>query len=208
MRGLALITVLFCLGTAFAGVQTPEADSGKGAKESEPRHSLYMTGASVGYLFPISGSYSYQKASGGGVLPTNASTESPSQILRVSMQNILQFNSLLLSTDGFIGLLPDQFILGADMSLNYLFGKGMVSPFAGGWLGIHYGPVDDGSEDKLYTSPAVNAQGGLLFFRGYDVNIILRGQYVKVLGGDRDNGVVADAGVVYSFQATRGRDDR
>ena len=198
MRGSVIIAVLLGLEAAFAA--SGVSDSGNASKASGPRKSLYTTGIAVGYLVPVSGTYSYARATSGFLNPSYE-TESPAAILNLSSVNMWRFGHLLLETDGSLGLLEDRFILGADLTLNYVFGDGMVSPFAGGGVGIRHGPVDDGPGDKLSTGPALHAQSGLLLFGGYDVNVVVRGKYVHGLIGDRDRGFVADAGVVYAFQS-------
>jgi hypothetical protein len=155
MRGSAIIAVLFGLEAAFAASGT---DSG-GTKASGPKKSLYTTGIAVGYLVPFSGSYTYTRG-GGGLFGSPQETESPAAILHLSSVNMWRFDHLLLETDGSLGLLEDRFILGADLTLNYAFGTGMVSPFAGGGVGIRHGPVDD-TGNKLNTGPALSAQAGI-----------------------------------------------
>jgi hypothetical protein len=201
MRAWIMFVTLAGLQAAFAA---PEgADSGVSkAGRAEPRKSLYTTGLAVGYLAPVAGTYSYTRATNGLLNPTY-STESPAAILNLTSVNIWRFDGLMLETDGSLGLLEDRFILGADLTLNYVFFDGMASPFAGGGAGIRHGPVDDGPGDKLNTGPALCAQAGLLLFGGYDVNVVVRGKYVHTLTGDMDRGFVVDAGVVYAFQGDR-----
>jgi hypothetical protein len=200
-RVVVLAGVLSFAGAAFAA---SGADSAGAKASSEPRKSLYTTGIAVGYLIPVSGTYSYTRATS-DLLGSSYATESPAAILNLSSVNIWRFDHLLLETDGSLGLLEDRFILGADLTLNYAFGTGMMIPFAGGGVGVRHGPVDDGPGNKLNTGPALSAQAGLLLFGGYDVNVLIRGKYVHTLTGDMDRGFVADAGVVYAFQA-RDRD--
>lgn len=194
-----LAAALSC--AAWAAPSGAGGDSAGSSRSAEPRRSFYTTGVAVGYLLPQSGTYSYTRSTGG--LFGDTETESPARILRISMLNMWRFDNLMLATDGSIGVLPDRFILGADLGLDYVFGHGMATPFVGGAVGIRHGPIDDGPGDKLNTGPALSAQGGMLIFGGYDVNVLIRGQYSMTFTEDRDRGFVVDAGVVYAFQADR-----
>jgi hypothetical protein len=123
----------------------------------------------------------------------------------VGLLNAWQFDDLLLRTDLSLGLLPDRYIVGGEAGLNYLFSRSNFSPFLGGGFGLFYGPVDDASGGKRNTGPSVNVQGGLLLFRTYDVNFMLRGKYLAIFNSDRDHGIIIDGGVTYAFQTPLGK---
>jgi hypothetical protein len=167
---------------------------------TEPGRSLYSSGISLGYLLPANGKFAYVRETGSILMPSEEE-KAYSRILQIAMLNTWQFDDLLLRTDLSVGILPDRFIFGGEASLNYLFGHAKVSPFLGGGAGIYHGPVDDDSQGDMMRniSPAVNFQGGLLFFRGYDVNLVLRGKYLTVFNSDGDHGFVVDVGFTYAL---------
>src|SRR5690606_33648703 len=69
-----------------------------------------------------------------------------------------------------------------------------ISPFVGGGIGLHY---TSGAEGDLPTAPALNAQAGVMLFRTYDVNVMLRGQYQVIFNSEVDHGPAIDVGVSF-----------
>ncbi len=177
------------------------------AKEenNEPtrRKSLYTTGFSIGYLYPTDGSYSHLKYN-----TSNASlTEDQqySQLIRLAWLNSWEFreNTIL----GFDASMAMPLDFGADINLQYLFKKTDISPFVGGGLGIHYIAAHDESADsfgfvvneskKRNSGPTTNMQGGMIFFRTYDIHLMARAEYQVTFNSDYDNAILFDVGVVY-----------
>ncbi len=194
-------------GVSHLNAETPGTTQGaRETSTTESRRSLYSSGISLGYLFPSDGKFAYVRESGPILMPSQE-TKAYSRILQIAMLNTWQFDDLLLRTDFSVGILPDRFIFGGEASLNYLFGHAYVSPFLGAGAGIYHGPVDDGEGSDMMRdiNPALNLQGGLLFFRGHDVNLLLRGKYLMVLNSDRDDGFVIDVGFTYSLPELPGR---
>jgi hypothetical protein len=168
--------------------------------EDEPdrRRSLYKGGIAVGYLFPFNNDYEYTNRSSLG----HVSTHDYAQMIRLTWLNTWEFrNNLQLGTD-LVWSTPSAF--GADASLRYLFNRGDYTPFVGGGVGLHYvhsdhydDPADAPAKDKRNSGPALNAQGGVMLFRTYDVNVMLRGQYQVIFNSDIDQGIAADVGVSF-----------
>jgi hypothetical protein len=164
--------------------------------EPERRRSLYKGGIAVGYMFPVGpNSFEYTNENYQGDLRTHGYD----QIIRLTWLNTWEFrNNLQLGTD-LVWNTPDM-SFGADASLRYLFARGDYTPFVGGGLGLHYvhgdNLEDDGSA-KRNSGPAVNAQAGMMLFRTYDVNVMVRAQYQVIFNEDIDNGIAADVGVSF-----------
>jgi hypothetical protein len=165
--------------------------------EPERRRSLYKGGVAVGYLFPIGSSYQHNHVNEVGLV--NPSTPYD-QMIRLTWLNTWEFrNDLQLGTD-LVWSIPGD--IGADASLRYLFNRGDFSPFIGGGLGLHYEQADhydDSNDDphKRNSGPALNVQAGMMLFRTYDVNVMLRGQYQVIFNTDVDQGVAVDVGVSF-----------
>ncbi len=170
--------------------------------ESEPerRRSLYSSGVSLGYLFPVGNSFGYVNRDEFG--PDRH--HEYSQMIRLGWLNTWEFRNDLNLGAEVIWSIP--YAIGADLNLRYLFNRGDVSPFVGGGLGLHYVKSDEGPgtpANKRNSGPALNAQGGLMLFRTYDVNVMLRGQYQVVFNSDVDHGPAFDVGV--SLRPKEGR---
>lgn len=172
------------------------------------RRTSQSTGISLGYAFPVGKSFSYLQTTGGQEyndslgefvnVPDSTHRYKPySQIISLSLTHNWQFeNNLLINSDVTWGV-PDAFI-GADLNLDYLFSRGDYAPFLGGGLGLYYVFLQDNpSGNKNYSGIAVNLDGGILLFRTYNANVMLRGQYRVILNSDLDNSVGIDLGVTY-----------
>jgi hypothetical protein len=156
-------------------------------KEPERRRSLYNGGIALGYLFPMGSSFSTGE---------EGDLHQYSQMIRFTWLNTWEFrNDLALGAD-VAWSTPNAF--GADLNLRYLFGRGDYTPFLGGGIGLHYvGDDKNGDENKRNSGPALNAQGGMMLFRTYDVNVMLRGQYQVIFNSDLDHGPAIDVGVSF-----------
>lgn len=178
------------------------------AKEenNEPtrRKSLYTSGFTLGYLYPTGNSYSYLKYN--GTTLNSSETQEYSQLIRFSWINSWEFRENLML--GFELNMAPPLDFGGDINMQYLFNKTDITPFIGGGLGIHYVTAKDevgvGTyRDKTYddskrnSGPTANIQGGMVFFRTYDIHLITRAQYQVVFNSDIDNGIAIDVGVVY-----------
>jgi hypothetical protein len=165
-------------------------------QEPERRRSLYRGGVAIGYLFPLGSSFEYVDNYDNS---NNPEIHGYRQMIRLTWLNTWEFrNNLQLGTD-IVWNVPTS--IGADASLRYLFGRGDFTPFVGGGLGLHYVKGDAHNDlaegGKRNSGPTLNAQGGMLMFRTYDVNVMLRGQYQVILNSDVDHGVAMDVGVSF-----------
>jgi len=173
--------------------------------EDEPnrRQSLYRGGVAVGYLFPTgNSSFKYVSGFDNNDVPR---IEGYRQMIRLTWLNTWDFhNNLQLGTD-IVWNVPTS--IGADASLRYLFGRGDITPFIGGGVGLHYVKGDANNDlaegGKRNSGPALNAQAGLMLFRTYDVNVMLRTQYQVIFNSDVDQGIAADVGVTFGNRGGR-----
>ncbi len=163
------------------------------------RNSFYYSGASLGYLWPTGNSFSryttHQNCDAFYNCTDDTTLQKYSQIVRLGWNNWFEFkNSLAMEIDALV-FLPIS--IGADVNLLYLYGKSDFTPFAGGGLGIHYVFPDEAyaSDNKRNSGPAVNAQAGMILFRTYGVNLVVRGQYHFIANTDEDNGFSVDVGL-------------
>ncbi len=171
-------------------------------ENTEPtrRKSLFTTGLSIGYLYPTGGSYSrlrLNENSGFGSNSTYAQHQDYSQLIRLAWLNSWEFReNVMLSFDGIFAP-PIDF--GGDINIQYMFRKTDITPFVGGGVGIHY--IND-QDDTVNTSkrnsgPSVDIQGGMMFFRTYDIHLVTRAQYQVIFNSGTDNNLSFDVGVVY-----------
>lgn len=171
------------------------------AKEAEEdptrRRSLYHAGVALGYVFPVGTSYSYVSESP-YVHPPERKRHGYDQMVRLTWLNSWEFhNDFALGAD-LVWTTP--YAIGADVSLRYMLNRSDFTPFIGGGLGLHYVRGDagiEGDENKRNSGPAVNVQGGMMLFRTYDVNVMLRGQYQVIFNSDIDHGPAIDVGVSF-----------
>ena len=126
-------------------------------------------------------------------------------MIRMSWLNSWDFHNNFALGAELVWNVPSSF--GADANLRYMFGRGDFTPFVGGGLGLHYVQGDEesgtGSENKRNSGPALNAQAGMLMFRTYDVNVMLRGEYQVIFNDDVDHGVAVDVGVTFGDKGAK-----
>ena len=103
---------------------------------------------------------------------------------------------------------------GADMSMLKYLGKDDFSPFIGGGVGIHwvsycsgYCNVDIRPDDHRRSGLALNAQGGYVLFRTYNINEIARAKYHLILNTDLDQGFTIDVGLERKPSPRRSADE-
>jgi hypothetical protein len=172
------------------------------------RRSFYSIGGSIGYLYPVSGSYKRWKqedyygycpdADSLGRCPSKE--ESYSQMVVLSFDNWFEFRPELAMELNLQYAIPMGF--GVDVAFDYLMGRGDFTPFAGGGVGLHGVLPDQGrheDNDKTNTGPTLNLQGGMIFFRTYSVNLVAKAAYHLILNTDRDNGFEALLGIRTRF---------
>lgn len=171
-------------------------------QEPERRRSLYNGGVALGYLFPVGNSFSYLEDDYDSGDPVRREYD---QMIRLTWLNTWEFrNDLNLGADV---TWSTPYAIGADLNLRYLFNRGDFSPFLGGGIGLHYVKSDEdgyGGDNKRNSGPALNVQGGVMLFRTYDVNVMLRGQYQVVFNSDMDHGPAVDVGVSFRPKEEKG----
>lgn len=165
------------------------------AKEPARRRSLYAGGLSLGYLYPLNGSYTSLES------PDAFGSEPPEersyrQMARLSWLNTWEFRENIILGFDATWFIPQA--VGGDLNIQYLLQRTDFAPFVGGGVGLHaVFPDDGGSTTKRNSGPALNMQGGMILFRTYDIHVIARAQYHMVFNSDLDNGPGFDVGVVY-----------
>jgi hypothetical protein len=167
-------------------------------KEEAPdvnrRAGFYSMGGSVGFTVPVGSSYQRwsMKTNGCEFCGTQDTTYThfkSKEIFTLGWNNWFEFkNHLALDLDV---LLHIPIAMGGDANLDYLFGNSDFTPFAGGGLGFQYVFPDEGihaDDTKQNLGPAANVQAGLIMFRTYNINLILRSSYHVVMNDNLDNG--------------------
>jgi len=175
------------------------------------RRSFYLTGVSLGYLWPSDGSFSRWNSetstdcSNGFGCPETERFQKYNQVFKLGWNNWFEFKPQLAMEIDLLLFAP--IAIGADANMIYFFNRQDFSPFAGGGLGIHYVFADEGSHkdlDKANSGPAMNVQGGMIFFRTYNINLVVRGQYHYIGNDDKDNGASIDIGIRTKMGAAGG----
>jgi hypothetical protein len=168
------------------------------AADINRRAGFYSMGGSVGFTFPVGNSYQRWESQSVCDMCTNdtVSLFKSKQIFTLGWNNWFEFkNHLALDMDL---LFHVPVALGGDANLDYLFGDADFTPFAGGGLGFQYVFPDEGSKknpDKQNVGPAANLQAGIILFRTYNLNVVVRGSYHVVMNDDVDNGPTIDVGI-------------
>ncbi len=166
-------------------------------KEEAPdvnrRAGFYSMGGSIGFTIPAGDSYQRwtTKTTGCDFCPQDTANTlfKSKQIFTLGWNNWFEFkNHLALDMDVLFHI---PIAIGGDANLDYLFGNSDFTPFAGGGLGFQYVFPDEGiheEDTKQNLGPAANVQAGLIMFRTYNINLILRSSYHVVMNDDLDNG--------------------
>lgn len=161
------------------------------------RSSFYSSGGSVGFTVPFGDSYQrYSSSCSEFDFDCSTNLDEYSQIFTMGWNNWFEFKNHLALEMDFLFYAP--IAIGGDVNLEYLFGNSDFTPFAGGGLGVHYVFPDQGSGEnrsKQNFGPSANVQGGLILFRTYSLNLVLRGSYHVVANDDMDNGATVDMAV-------------
>lgn len=166
------------------------------------RTSFYSSGGSVGFTVPFGSSYQrYVKVLDDDeycpTLSCDATTlDKSDQVFTLGWNNWFEFKNNLAMEMDLLYYAP--IALAGDVNILYQFGNTDFTPFAGGGLGVHYVFPDEGDRTdshKQNFGPAANLQGGLIMFRTYNMNLVLRGSYHVVMNDDLDNGLTVDMAV-------------
>ena len=170
-------------------------------KETNRRSSFYSSGGSIGFTQPFGSSYQRyvtNSISNCTTFPCSDVTtlEKYQRIFTLGWNNWYEFKNHLAMEMDVMFYAPIAF--GGDVNMEYLFGNSDFSPFAGGGLGVQYVFPDQGDKrdkNKQNFGPVANIQGGIIMFRTYNINLVLRGSYHVVANDDMDNGATVDLAV-------------
>lgn len=169
--------------------------------ETNRRSSFYSSGGSIGFTVPFGDSYRRYVTESTSACATFdcqdiTRLEKSSSVFTLGWNNWFEFKNHLALEMDFLFYSP--IAIGGDANLEYLFGNGDFTPFVGGGLGAHYVFADEGlmkDNNKQNFGPAANVQAGLIMFRTYNMNVVLRGSYHVVLNEDVDNGATVDLAI-------------
>lgn len=222
-RALIRLAKSLALNESIDGVVDIDNITESEEEESARRQSLGRVGFSIGYMLPTFNSYAkrnYESNDDGDW--TNGfedgsyleSTIYDSQKITIGMNYFYEFKENRALLAEFIWNTGSPVSFGADMSmLNYL-GKNDFSPFIGGGVGIHwvsycsgYCNSDVRPVDHRRSGLTLNAQGGYVLFRTYNVNVIARAKYHLILNTDLDQGFTIDVGLERKPSPKRSADE-
>ena len=90
-------------------------------------------------------------------------------------------------------------VFGSDLNIFYLMGRGDFTAFLGGGTGFHGLPKDEdpATSNRRNMGPSLNAQAGVVLFRTYRTNVLVRAEYLEVFTEDRERGLAIDVGLVF-----------
>ncbi len=159
-------------------------------EESARRTSLGRFGASLGYLFPF-GDLTYGITNWDGT----STDREYSQLFKFNINYYNEFknNTALLFE---FGSAPPvvSFI---DLNFLKFTNKVDTSPFYGSGIGFYMVTKNNDyfTDDRYDSGMSLNLQGGVLLYRTYDLNVLLRVKYIYILNDDKNNGITFDIGM-------------
>ena len=145
----------------------------KEQEEPARRTSLSRLGLNAGYLFPLGGTF-YNE----------------SQILKLGTSYYYEFqnNTALIAEYQMVGNIS----MGVDLSILKFTNIVDTSPFYGAGLGLHGVFSNELDDDIRAGGMAVNLQGGIMLYRTYDVNVLVRARYLHIFNSNSDHAFVID----------------
>tara|TARA_Y100000768_G_scaffold126774_1_gene94063 strand:- start:3005 stop:3985 length:981 start_codon:yes stop_codon:yes gene_type:complete len=160
-------------------------------KDVARRKSLGRTGISFGYFFPFEGiEHTYENH----WPDQGTTTDINHKFFKINLNYYHEFknNSALMYEFG--GASPGFMFL----DLNFMKFKNKVdtSPFYGGGVGL-FNIVKDITYDNRNDDGGIglNLQAGVLLYRTYDFNVLIRAKFIQLLNDDFDRGIMFDVGV-------------
>jgi hypothetical protein len=174
------------------------------------RQSLSMKGFVIGPMYPLGGSYSRSERSIKSVYhpytgttssyysdDTTYKTEHPRQALNLGITWWYEFRqNLAMDVEAKVGF-PSA--MEFQLDLVKFFSKGDISPFVGGGMGMEYVfPDDPDPDNKMNVGPQLNAQGGVMLFRTYNVRAMFRGGYQYTFNSDHDQAIFFELGILFA----------
>lgn len=161
-------------------------------EEEEParRKSLGRFGFSMGALYPLGNSFSYNYST------QNENNENVNLKIGVHWYSEFKNNTAFLG-EGEIY----RHAMGVSASLLKFTNIKDSSPFYGAGVAIYAydDTYDTSSESK--TAIGINIQGGALLYRTYNFNIFTRAKYIHMFNSIHDHGIVLDVGIQKKFES-------
>jgi len=162
------------------------------------RRSLGRIGLSGGLLIPFE-KYTYTENNWDG----SSEEESHGSSLKVNYTYYNEFknNTGILFEGGFAA--PRVSFI--DLNFIKFENKLDTSPFYGGGVGYYNFPRDD-DFDNSNAGISVNLQAGLMLYRTYNMNVILRAKFVQVFNEELDRSLMFDIGLQWKVKSRPPRD--
>ena len=161
--------------------------------EISRRTSLGRIGLSGGIFIPFS-DYEYTENSHFG----SHETTKYSNLVKLNYSYLSEFknNTALLIEGGFAS--PRV----SFMDLNFIKfdNKEDTSPFYGAGVGYFSLPRDSGYSPND-SGPALSLQAGLVLYRTYNLNVMLRSKFIQVFNDSKDKGLIFDVGVHWKIKS-------
>jgi len=182
---------------AIDNITEKEADE----KQFKRREGFYSAGFQFGYLYPYgTQSYNHWVYKDGDRV-----SQQYRQVLSTDFINWFEIpRNLSLQWDLHIGWGAE---MGSHLILLKQFGRGDVSPYVGGGLGINYcfegDPPEGVDENKRYSGFTLVGKGGVQFLRTYNFRVHLDGGYKYVFNDDPDQGPFLNLGIMWHKDHSR-----
>ena len=164
----------------------------------ERRKSLAKIGGFLGYTYPINKSYNY-----GSIKPKRLFTFGGTSLWEYK-------NNYMLGGDITLSFASDVTDFGAEFEIFRLINRNDFTPFFGGGLGIH---TISWSDSTLFNNNennfnqdglTLNLQAGIILFRTYDVNLLIRCQYHHIFNDYNNKNIGLNAMIIKKINpATR-----
>ena len=162
------------------------------------RRSLGRIGLSGGVLIPFE-KYTYTENNWDGT--STEESYSSSLKLNYTYYNEFKNNTGILFEGGFAA--PRVTFM--DLNFIKFENKLDTSPFYGGGVGYYNFPRDD-DFDNSNAGISINLQAGLMLYRTYNMNVILRAKFVQVFNEELDRSLMFDIGLQWKVKSRPPRD--
>lgn len=160
--------------------------------EPKRRTSLGRVGLSGGIFIPFS-DYEYTESS----YFSSSETKKYSNLVKFNYSYLSEFknNTALLIEGGFAS--PRV----SFMDLNFIKfeNKEDTSPFYGAGIGYYSLPRESGYNPND-SGPAISLQVGMILYRTYNLNVILRSKFIQIFNNEKDRGLIFDVGVHWKIK--------
>ena len=168
-------------------------------EEVARRRSLGRIGLSAGYFIPFDELVYTETSWDWDDGDVTDETKYP-QLFKINYNYYNEFknNTALLFE---FGMAP-PILYHIDLNFMKFENKLDTSPFYGGGVGFYsVRENDDYSSDSSDGGMCLNLQAGLVLYRTYDLNVLLRTKFIQILNEDLDRGIVFDVGVQWKMRA-------